>query len=238
MKILCVIPARGGSKRVPLKNILPICGRPALAWTVDHIREAKSAMTVALLTDSQPIAEVAQNLGVKVIDEPADIAGDAADESVYLSFAVQAVEDPSAPFDLILDLPACVPIRPAGIVDALVHMIQASGCDFCQTVAPLLSHVHPYRALMLDSDARVQNLYAAGASLLSQQYPPYYVYTGAGVAITRDALRRSQGRSVQDESLALDRRGLIHAADACVDIDTPQDVLWAEFLLSRRSTSC
>lgn len=241
MKTLCLIPARGGSRRVPLKNILPICGRPCLDWSVDAIREATSPLRTVLLTDHPRIAEKAREIGLEVIDEPAWLAGSAdIDDVDFMSYALNELDDKSDPFDCILVQYACVPVKPKGYVDAALSMLASTGADIIQPVALIPPQTHPYRAVCVNLDGRTAALIAGGPARMSQDFPPMYVVTAAGVTITTKALRtlKARGLTIQDESLGLDRRAFIHAADDCIDIDTSDDIAWAEYRLHKSRMSC
>ena len=76
MRTLCVIPVRGGSKGVPRKNLREVAGRPLLAWTVEQALAARPQMDVVVSTEDAEIAAVARDLGVGVVDRPAELARD------------------------------------------------------------------------------------------------------------------------------------------------------------------
>src|ERR687886_2885180 len=76
VRILGLIPARGGSKGIPRKNLAPLCGRPLLAWTVGAACVARSLDRVVVSTDSDEIAATARELGADVLERPAELARD------------------------------------------------------------------------------------------------------------------------------------------------------------------
>ncbi|MEX1230655.1 MAG: hypothetical protein WEB58_10470 [Planctomycetaceae bacterium] len=234
-RVLCVIPARGGSRRLPMKNIYPLLGKPSLEYTIESIREAATPVCPVVLTDHAEIASLAQKLGVDVLDEPAELATDSlVDDSVILSYVIDRLENESRTFDIIVVQYPCVPIKPSGIVDALIAFLKRTEADFVQTMALVSPDVHPYRMMLADDEGRTTHLVPMGPNMMSHEYPPYFCLTRAGYAITRAALKRLDGAPLQDLSIALDRRGLVHKMEECVDIDNPEDVAWAEFLLNRK----
>lgn len=92
MSTIAIIPARGGSKGIPRKNVLPLCGKPLLAWTIEAASSARFISTVYVTTDDPEIAAVAEKYGAAVIWRPAEIAGDAATSESALIHAVDEVK--------------------------------------------------------------------------------------------------------------------------------------------------
>ena len=88
-KVIAVIPARGGSKGVPRKNVRDVAGKPLIAWTVEAALCAKCVDTVAVSTDDAEIASVAERYGARVVRRPAEISGDEASSESALLHALQ-----------------------------------------------------------------------------------------------------------------------------------------------------
>ena len=94
MKILAVIPARGGSKRLPRKNIYPLCGRPLISYAIEACKNSKiiNADNVYVSTEDDEIASVSQDLGVNVIDRPLELSQDHVWTQDVLSHALEYTE--------------------------------------------------------------------------------------------------------------------------------------------------
>lgn len=88
---IALIPARGGSKGLPRKNVLPLAGKPLIAWTIDAALRAKSISTVYVTTDDAEIAEVSRAAGAEVIHRPADLASDTASSESALLHALDDI---------------------------------------------------------------------------------------------------------------------------------------------------
>ena len=86
--IISIIPARGGSKGIPGKNIIPVAGKPLLAWTIEQSLNAKSVDSTYVTTNNDEIAEVAREYGAKIIWRPESISGDEASSEVALLHAI------------------------------------------------------------------------------------------------------------------------------------------------------
>ena len=119
-KTLAVIAARGGSKGIPHKNLLDLCGKPLIAWTVEQARAARGVDVVAVSSDSDQILAAAEAAGAVGVRRPDDISGDlASSESAWLH-ALDATEARMGRFERVVALQATSPIRePSDIENAL-----------------------------------------------------------------------------------------------------------------------
>jgi N-acylneuraminate cytidylyltransferase len=119
-KTLAVIAARGGSKGIPHKNLLDLCGKPLIAWTVEQARAARGVDVVAVSSDSDNILAAAEAAGAIGVRRPEDISGDlASSESAWLH-ALNATDERMGRFERIVALQATSPIRESrDIEDAL-----------------------------------------------------------------------------------------------------------------------
>jgi len=111
MNIHCVIPARGGSKGIPRKNIIDFCGKPLLAWTIEQCLEADDVNDVWVSSDNDEILDVAMLYGAKAIKRPIDISGDmATSESAWLH-AIDYLKNNNIRLDVVLAPQVTSPLR-------------------------------------------------------------------------------------------------------------------------------
>ncbi len=129
--ILGITPARGGSKQIPRKNILPIAGKPLIAWTIEHALAAKSLDRFVVSTEDAEIAEISRGLGADVLDRPAELARDETDTLSVLQHALREI-----PSDIIVVLQCTSPIRSAGLIDRSVDLILSGEVDCVGAVLP------------------------------------------------------------------------------------------------------
>lgn len=116
-KTLAVIAARGGSKGIPHKNLLDLCGKPLIAWTVEQARAARGVDVVAVSSDSDDILAAAEAAGAVGVRRPDDISGDlASSESAWLH-ALDATDGRMGRFDRVVALQATSPVREPGDID-------------------------------------------------------------------------------------------------------------------------
>ncbi|WP_061027788.1 acylneuraminate cytidylyltransferase family protein [Bradyrhizobium sp. CCH5-F6] len=117
-KTLAVIAARGGSKGIPHKNLLDLCGKPLIAWTVEQARAARGVDVVAVSSDSDNILAAAEAAGAVGVRRPDNISGDlASSESAWLH-ALDATEARMGRFERVVALQATSPIREPGDIES------------------------------------------------------------------------------------------------------------------------
>lgn len=133
-RVLGVIPARGGSKRIPNKNLKTICGKPLIVWTIEAASLAKSLSTFVVSTDSIEIAQVANNHGVYVVRRPDELATDDATTGSVLHHALEWM-DVGASYDLICCLHPTSPVRDPAHIDEAINLLWESRCDTLASVS-------------------------------------------------------------------------------------------------------
>ncbi len=232
-KVLCVIPARGMSTRVPGKNIRSILGRLCLAYTLDHIRACQHPMHTVIYSEDPEIGRVAVELGAIWLPEPQEVAAQD-NMMLVLEAATIEMERRVGPFDIIVLAWANAPIQPPRGLDRVLDHLAETGADQVRFVSPVPSHYHPYRAYRVDGTSRATPSCLNNVLVNSQEYPPVYVVVASYWAFMREALRQLAADRAEADARQ-DLRVLVCGPDEFVDIDTLFDVQWAEFLLSRRA---
>lgn len=229
MSALALILGRAGSKGVPGKNTAPVAGRPCVMWTIDHAMEAQRVSRVAISTDDPVMQRLAIDAGVDVVARPAHLA---ADDATVDEAARHAVEALGWARGAVAILYANVPVRPAGLLDRALALLEESGCDSVQSVARVGKH-HPWWTARLGADGRLTPW--EGETLnhgvyRRQDLPEAYVPDGGALVVTRRALFREIG-GVGDGPhafLGADRRAVATGEGEVVDIDSPIDLIVAD----------
>lgn len=127
-KIIAIIPARGGSKGIPSKNIIDFCGKPLMAWTIEQCLASEYMTEVWVSSDSQEILEVALKYGAKIIRRPDDISGDfASSESAWLH-AIGVIEK-NSDLDLVIAPQITSPLREVKDIDDAIRLFQEGDYD-------------------------------------------------------------------------------------------------------------
>ena len=136
MNIFCIIPARGGSKGIPGKNIISFQGKPLLVHSIDYALGANSDIQVFVSTDDEGIAQVSRNAGARVIPRPTEISGDEATTESAIEHALGYWQDQGLIPDIIILLQATSPLRPAGSLDEALEHFHQGGFDSLLSLSP------------------------------------------------------------------------------------------------------
>lgn len=132
---VAIIPARGGSKGIPRKNLVDVCGNPLIAWSILQARHARHIDSVWVTSDDDEILEVSETFGALPIKRPTEISGDeASSESAWLH-AVNAIEDQGVAVDTVVAMQATSPIREPSDLDSGVQTMRQHGYDSILSVA-------------------------------------------------------------------------------------------------------
>lgn len=134
-RTIAIIPARGGSKGIPRKNVRLVGGVPLIAHSVRQAVESSRVDEVYVSTDDPEIRQVAEEYGARAISRPIDIAGDTASSESALIHALAEVEK-AGPVGLVVFLQCTSPIRDRGDIDAAIGTLEAEGADSLLSVAP------------------------------------------------------------------------------------------------------
>lgn len=218
-KVLGVIPARGGSKRLPGKNLLPVAGRPMIAWTVEAARGSKYMDRLIVSTDDAAIADAARALGVEVpFLRPAALSNDAASSEDVLIHALDAVGKNSA---LAVLLQPTSPLCLGEDIDAAIEACVAAKAPACVSV---YVPAKPLAWLMTTTAAgHLQRVFGAG-----QAPEPAYMPNGAVFVVDVAAFRRDK------TFYPMDAVASVMPAERSIDVDTEADWIMADSLLRRR----
>lgn len=205
LRLLAVIPARGGSKGLPRKNVKLLAGKPLIAWTIEAAQAAESIDRVILSTDDPEIAEVGRRFGCEVpFMRPADLAGDTSRQADVVSHAVRcAATGESERYDAVLCLQPTSPLRKPHHIDEAVREFVRSGAD--SLISLKYQDYPPWWMFVVDGGRiRPAFAYREGVNvfdLVRQQFPPVYRPNGAIYLTRMDYLVRT-GRLVNIEDCA------------------------------------
>lgn len=228
MVVLGVIPARGGSKGVPRKNLATVAGRPLLAFTADAVFGSRHLTRTVVSTDDPAIAEAARALGLDVpFLRPADLAGDEVPMLPVLQHALGHARGTGAAPDAVVLLQPTSPLRTAAHVDAAIERLVETGADTVVSVVEVPHQFNPTSVMRLEDDRLVPFL-DGPLVLRRQDKPRTYARNGPAVLAVRAAVLDAgalYGRDV--------RPYLMTAADS-IDIDTADDLDLLAYLLTKR----
>jgi len=134
MKTIAIMPARGGSKGIPRKNVVDIAGKPMLAWNIEAAEASAFVDSVYVSTDDPEIAEVARRYGAQVIDRPEELAGDEATSESALVHALEVLNERGEAPELLVFMQCTSPLTATEDVDAAIQKLIDEEADSCLTV--------------------------------------------------------------------------------------------------------
>jgi CMP-N,N'-diacetyllegionaminic acid synthase len=111
MNIVAIIPARGGSKGIPQKNIIDFCGKPLVAWSIDQANKSKEISSVWVTSDDNTILNTASEYGANIIKRPLDISSDHATSESAWCHAIDTITSSGEKIDLVIGIQTTSPIR-------------------------------------------------------------------------------------------------------------------------------
>lgn len=134
MIYITVIPARGGSKRFPKKNIYPLAGKPLIAYSIEYSMSNEMVSATYVSTDSPDIQKVSEQYGAVVLKRPKDLAGDHVPTSKVLKQVAEILVSQGVKFDYMILLQATSPLRPESLLSNAIRIIEKYGYDSLMTV--------------------------------------------------------------------------------------------------------
>ena len=228
MQALGVIPARGGSKGVPRKNVHLLGGRPLLAYTADAARASRHLARAILSTDNEEIAAAGRALGLEVpFMRPPALAEDDTPMLPVLQHAHAELASRGFAADAVVLLQPTSPLRRAEHIDAALQLLASSGADSVVSVVEVPHQFNPVSVLRI-AEGRLQPYSGAQTVTRRQDKPRVYARNGPAVlAVRADVLRSGS-------LYGADSRPLLMSAADSLDVDDEWDLQVAEFVLSTR----
>ncbi len=225
---LGIIPARSGSKRVPDKNIRLLAGIPLIAHTIKAAVNSRKIGRTVVSTDSEQIAHIARECGGDVpFLRPPEIAGDTSPAIETILHAVNTIERDGSMVDAIVLLQPTSPLRTTTHIDAALGLFESSGADTVTSVRQ--SSEHPYWCWTIKDDVFQPYFSRECMSLGRESLPPAFIENGAIFVIRRSVVAESAIYGHKVVPYLMDQ-------ESSIDIDTLDDLLLAEFSLSKRAT--
>lgn len=223
-RILGLIPARGGSKEVPRKNIRHVAGKPLLAYTCQAALTAKTLTRVVVSTEDAEIASVAQHYGVDVLARPLALASDEAPGIAPVLHALEALPG----YDYVVLLQPTSPLRLASDIDQAVSLCLKTPAPAC--VSLVEANENPHWMFWLEANQRLRPVLTEWGNMHArrQDLPTVFVPNGA-VYVAQSAWLLNTKSFYSPETLAY-----VMPRERSLDIDTEADLQTLEFILKTR----
>ena len=219
-RIIAIIPARGGSKRFPRKNIVLFGGREIIGWTIEEARGCGIFQRVVVSTEDAEIAEVAGKFGVEVDARPERLGGDDVGlAEVCLEFLEREARS-GREYDIMCCLFPAAPLRKAKDIVGTVDLVRTGECDFAVAVTDY--HFPPHMAKAADENGYLRHAWPEWAAKKRRELPRMVIDNGSTYAFSVPAFLKAKTFHGSPQ------KGYHMPRMRSVDIDEPEDLRIAE----------
>ncbi len=228
-RILGIVPARGGSKGVPRKNLRPLAGKPLIEYTFEAALAATRLSRIILTTEDEEIAERGRRAGIEVpFLRPESLARDDTPMLPVIRHAVKALEEAGDRFDAICLLQPTTPLRRPGDIDACIGLIEEHDADSVITMLPVPAEYNPHWVWISDAEGYLKIATGEESPIpRRQELPPAWHREGSVYVTRRDIL-------IEMNSFYGARMvGYMMDPEKTVNIDTFEDWARAEKMIER-----
>lgn len=234
-RILAVVPARGGSKGILLKNLRPVAGVSMIARVGAVLRELRMIDRAVVSTDHEEIARVAESVGIAApFRRPPELSGDRIGDLEVLTHALLEMEaQDGVEYDIVIMLQPTSPLRQPKHVRDAVNMLVEGAWDAVWTVSETDSKSHPLKQLCVDDKAHGALGYydATGGKIIArQQLRPVFHRNGIAYVMTRACL-------LDQKTLMGQRTAALVLQGHFVSIDTEYDIALVEWLMAQSESA-
>ncbi|RJP80696.1 MAG: acylneuraminate cytidylyltransferase family protein [Desulfobacteraceae bacterium] len=229
MKTLAIIPARGGSKRIPGKNKRPFCGKPLIAWTIETALQVETIDRVIVSSDDEEILKIAMEHDARLpLRRPQSISGDQAPAIEYVKHAVRYLRDSErSEYDAIVILQPTSPLTQPEDVGGTLKLLETTGADSAVSVVKLDHAIHPIKMKILKQDRLFPYLEEENGRMAYHDLPEIYIRNCSVYASTIETIHENM-------IIGNDCRAYIMPRERSVDINDEIDFIFAEFLMEKR----
>jgi CMP-N,N'-diacetyllegionaminic acid synthase len=224
MSLIALIPARGGSKGIPKKNVKDFCGKPLIAWSIDVALQATEVDRVIVTTDDQEIADISLNFGAEVpFLRPERFATDETPGIEPVLHAISVLPQ----FDWVLVLQPTSPLRITEDIASIVNYAHLNNTNSAVSVVEASNH--PHWTYLRNHSGTLSSMSSGNPVSRRQELPRAFALNGALYLAKREWIMESKA-FVSNETY-----GYVMPRERSVDIDSPLDWKWAEFLMRMRN---
>ncbi|WP_127011257.1 cytidylyltransferase domain-containing protein [Veillonella sp. CHU594] len=224
-RILAIIPARGGSKGIPHKNIINLCGKPLIAYTIESAKQSTYIDTVIVSTDDVDIQRIGEDYGASVpFLRDAKIASDEATTISVVVDAVERLKEKEQIFDAVVLLQPTSPLRTTEEIDVAIDVFFQN--EMKGVVSVNVAEVSPF-LLRTIKGSQLQRIISENSTIRRQDMPTYYEVNGAIYINAISDIKESL--SFNDNPIPY-----IMSCERSVDIDTWDDLEKAKYYLNNK----
>jgi len=222
MKILAVIPARGGSKGIPRKNIIPVCGKPLMVWTIEAALASTYITRTVVSSDDDEILQIAQQFRAEGIKRPNALATDEAGSEALITHALETEKMKGNHYEYIMLLQPTSPLRGTKEIDEAVKLLLAS--DAKALISVSIPEHTPYKAFKLNANGKLEGLIDNKTPFMRRQdLPQTFMPNGAIYIVKTEQFLKSGSLFCEDATMAYEM-----SREKSIDVDTMDDLVLIE----------
>ena len=223
-KVLAITLARGGSKRVPRKNIVLIEGKPLLEYTVSEVKKSKYIDEYVISTEDDEIKKICNNLNVNCHDRPNELAKDTTTSAA----AILDVLNKNPNYDIVVEIMNTNPLKQVCDIDGCIEKLVNTNSDSVVSVVRIWDN-HPSRVKYIENDSLKDFYPEIPESRRQDLKPPAYVRNGSVYAFWKESFLKYGNR------LGKICRPFIMPQERTINIDEPEDLELAKIMIKKKS---
>lgn len=227
-KILAVIPARGGSKGIPRKNIIDLCGKPLIAYTIESARKSKYIDDVIVSTDDEEIKDISKKYKAEVpFLRPAELSDSNAKSIDVVLHTVDFMKKHNRNYDYVILLQPTSPLRDSEDIDnAIIKLLDSS---FESLVSVCETTENPVLMRTIENNHLKQIISFDSSNVRRQEFPKFYIYNGA-IYINTVSMLYKEEKFIDDKTMPF-----IMDNNKSIDIDNIIDLKLAGIIIGEKS---
>lgn len=227
-RILAIIPARGGSKGIPNKNIIDLCGKPLIAYSILAAQKSRYIDDIIVSTDSEKIRDISLEYGASVpFLRPAHLASDTSKTIDCMIYTIQELNKQGQLYDYVVLLQPTQPLRKEGVIDEAIAQLLESPEESLVSVTTVTEH--PILMRTITKEGTLKSLLPMSSTVRRQDFPAVYRVNGS-IYINRINEHFNESTSLNDNVLPY-----IMDEQYSVDIDSLADLRKAEAFLEQNT---
>ncbi|WMJ78651.1 acylneuraminate cytidylyltransferase family protein [Sedimentibacter sp. MB35-C1] len=229
-KIICIIPARGGSKGVHRKNLRNLGNKPLIQWTIEEAKKSKYINRIIVSTEDKEIEDACMQMGAEVVERPKELAADDSPTIDSMLYTLKVLEDNEKYFPNYVMLLQCTsPFRTVTDIDTAIERLLSKSKDFKSLISVTKEENPPWWLKSINEDGIIKDFITYDKKQYSrrQSFPPLYRLNGAIYICDIDEFKKHRTFEIEN-TLAY-----IMDSNSSVDIDTEDDLELAEYILTK-----
>jgi N-acylneuraminate cytidylyltransferase len=220
-KVIAIIPARGGSKGIPRKNMQIVSGKPLIAYTIEAAKSCEYIDEVVVSSEDSEILKFASSLGVQSIERPMHLAKDESSSIDSVLHALTLFEG----FSIVVLLQPTSPLRSVGDISDSLKIFANSNTQSC--ISLVETKISPLRSFQILPDGRLRRMVDTETPIRRQDAPTFYAANGA-IYIADSAWLKKSKKLISEFTI-----GYVMPAIRSLDIDVEYEIDFCEFLINK-----